>query len=215
MILYGSSMSPFVRKVLAFAGEKGIALESRPIALGARDPAFLAASPFGKMPAFVDGDFALADSSAIIHYLEALQPTPALIPAEARARGMAIWFDEFADTVLMPCLGKLFFNRVVAPRFLKRAGDAAIAKTAERDELPPLLDYLERVVPAEGYLVGDQLTLADVAVASPLANLTYAGVGIDAERYPRLSEFLGRILARPSFAPWIARERAFLERTSA
>ena len=30
MILYGSSLSPFVRKVLAFAAEKGIELEARP-----------------------------------------------------------------------------------------------------------------------------------------------------------------------------------------
>jgi hypothetical protein len=76
MILYGSSMSPYVRKVLAFAGEKEIELDVRPIGIGSEDPEFRKASPFGKMPALVDGDFGLADSSAIIHYLEAGIPIP-------------------------------------------------------------------------------------------------------------------------------------------
>lgn len=215
MILYGSSMSPFVRKVLVFAAEKGIELESRPVGIGDADPDFRAASPFGKMPALVDGEFGLADSSAIIHYLEALRPEPALIPAEPRMRGQVIWFEEFADTILASCGSKMFFNRIVAPYFLKRDGDLSVADAAERNELPPVLDYLERVVPEEGYLVGDGLTLADIAVASPLANLGHMAVRIDADRYPRTVSFADRILSRPSFAPLVARERAFLERAAA
>ncbi|HEY0165295.1 MAG TPA: glutathione S-transferase N-terminal domain-containing protein, partial [Sphingomicrobium sp.] len=54
MILYGSSLSPFVRKVLAFAAEKSIDLEVRPVGLADQTPDFRAASPFGKMPALVD-----------------------------------------------------------------------------------------------------------------------------------------------------------------
>ena len=102
MILYGSSLSPYVRKVLAFAGEKGIELELRPTGAAPGQPSeeFLEASPFRKMPALRDGDYTLADSSAIIHYLEAKHPEPALIPADPKLRGKTIWFDEFADTVL-------------------------------------------------------------------------------------------------------------------
>jgi hypothetical protein len=122
MILYGSSLSPFVRKVLAYAAEKGIELEVTPVAPGDPNPDFRAASPFGKMPALRDGAFGLADSSAIIHYLEAKFPQPAMIPAEPRARGKAIWFEEFADTILISCGAKIFFNLIVAPRFLGRPG---------------------------------------------------------------------------------------------
>ena len=147
MILYGSTMSPFVRKVVAFAAEKDIALDLRAMALNDADPAFRAASPFGKMPALDDDGYTLADSSAICHYLEAKHPEPALIPAEAQARGKTIWFDEFADTILFACGRAIFFNRVVAPRFLRREGDLAAADTAERETLPPLLDYLEGVIP--------------------------------------------------------------------
>jgi glutathione S-transferase len=215
MIVYGSSISPYVRKVLAFGAEKGIALEHQPIGLGSDDPAFLEASPFRKIPAFRDGDFTICDSSAIVTYLEAVKPEPALIPAEAKARARTIWYEEFGDTILMAAARTLFFNRIVAPRFLGRPGDLAAADKAERDELPPILDYLERIVPYDGFLVGDALTLADIALASPFPNFDYVGAAPDPDRYPRVTSYVGSILARPSFASWIVRERAFLERTAA
>ena len=87
MIVYGSSLSPFVRKVVAFAAEKGIELELKPVAPGSQDPDFREASPFGKMPGFRDGDFAISDSSAIVAYLDAIRPEPNLIPTEPRACG--------------------------------------------------------------------------------------------------------------------------------
>jgi glutathione S-transferase len=216
MIVYGASLSPFVRKVLAFGAEKGLELEHRPLGLGSDDPGFIEASPFRKIPAFRDGDFTICDSSAIIHYLEAKYPDPALIPAEPEARARTIWYDEFSDTILAACGGKMFFNRVVAPRFLGREGDLAAADTAEKEELPPILDYLERIVPdAGGFLVGDSITLADIAVASPFANLGHLDVTPDEGRHPRTAAYVRAILSRPSFASWVERERAFLQKTAA
>jgi glutathione S-transferase len=210
MIVYGSSLSPFVRKVLAFAAEKGIAVELKPSGLGNKDPEFLEASPFGKMPGFRDGDFAISDSSAIVAYLEAVKPEPNLIPTEPKARARTIWFDEFSDTILFACGGRLFFNRIVAPRFLGIPGDEEVAAKAQCDELPPLLDYLEGLIPASGFLVEDRITLADLSIASPFATLDHAGTAIDDVRHPKLKAYVDGILARPSFAPWIGREKAFL-----
>ncbi|HEV2746000.1 MAG TPA: glutathione S-transferase family protein [Allosphingosinicella sp.] len=214
MIVYGSSLSPFVRKVLAFAAEKGIEVEARPVALGSDDPEFLEASPFRKMPGFRDGDFAISDSSAIIAYLEAIKPDPNMIPTEPRARARAIWYDEFADTILAACGAKMFFNRIVAPKFLKRESDLAAADKAEGEELPPILDYLERVIPDGGFLVEDRLTLADVAVASPFANLKHLGLWERVAEREKLAAYVEAILARPSFASWVEREGAFLARAA-
>lgn len=213
MILFGSSISPFVRKVLAFAAEKEIALDHRQIGLNSDDPDFNRASPFRKIPALSDGDFGLADSSAIVHYLEALHPDPGLIPSDPRARGRTVWWDEWADTILFGCGAKMFFNRVVAPRFLGREGDPAVADQAESDELPPLLDYLEREIPRSGYLVEDRLTLADIAVASPFANLDY--MGIDLARWPRTTAYVEALHARPSFAGQIAVDKAMFAKLAA
>jgi len=215
VILYGSTMSPFVRKVVAFAAEKRIDLDIKPVGIGDPDPGFGAASPFRKMPALDDDGFMLADSSAIVHYLEAKHPDPALIPVDPRQRGRTIWFDEFADTILFTCGAAIFFNRVVAPRFLGREGDLAVADAAERDDLPALLDYLEGVIPDSGFLVGDRLTLADLSVASPFANFRHMDLAIDEARYPRVLGFAKSILSRPSFAPLIERETAMLERAPA
>ena len=209
MMLFGAPVSPFVRKVMAYAVEKGIDMPLTPVGIGDPNPDFVAASPFKKMPALTDGDFSISDSSAIVAYLEAKHPEPVMIPADPANRARVIWFDEFADTMMMVPGGKIFFNRVVAPKFLGRPGDEALALQGEQ-ELPPLYDYLEGVIPASGYLVGDVLTLADISVASPFVNLAHCNIGPDVATHPKLSAFLAAIHARPSFAPWIGRERKML-----
>ena len=215
MILYGSTLSPFVRKAAVFMREKGIDFELQPTGIPNPSPEFCAASPFKKMPAMVDGDYSLCDSSAIIHYFEAKHPEPALIPTEPRARGKVIWFEEFADTIFFACGAKMFFNRIVAPRFMGREGDESIAEAAQRNELPPILDYIESVAPGgEGYLVGDRFTLADIAVAGIFANLAHLDIKVDRNRHPKSAEYVRRILSRPSFAPLIEKEIALLERTA-
>ncbi len=215
MIVYGSTLSPFVRKVMAFLAEKGIAPELRAGGMGRGGPEFEAVSPFRKMPGFADGDYTLCDSSAIVAYVDAAYPEPNLIPTEPRARGRTIWFDEFADTIVMATGGKLFFNRFVAPKVLKQPGDLALADAAEANELPPLLDYIEGAIPESGFLVEDRLTLADIAVASPFANFRHIGVAIDETRFPKTIAYIERILARPSFAPLIAAEAQMVAALSA
>jgi glutathione S-transferase len=210
MIIYGASLSPFVRKVLAVGAEKGMALENKVSPPGQPDPDFIACSPFRKIPALRDGDFTLCDSSAIIHYLEAVQPEPAMIPAEAKARGRTIWYEEYADTILVSAAGPIFFNRIVAPKFMGRPGDMDAADKAEQETLPPVLDYLETIAPASGFLVGDSLTLADIAVASPFANIGH--LGLDLSRWPKTKAYTDSILARPSFAKLIEVESRILGR---
>jgi glutathione S-transferase len=208
MIVYGSSISPFVRKTLAFAAEKGLSVENKVSRPGQPDPAFLQASPFKKIPGFQDGDFQISDSTAIITYLEALHPEPNLIPTDPRNRARAVWFEEFADTIFVAAAGKIFFNRIVGPRFMGIAGDEAVALKAEQEELPPVLDYLESIAPVSGFLLEDRITLADIAIASPFGNVRH--LGLDLSRWPKTRAYVDAILARPSFAPILERETAFL-----
>lgn len=211
MIVYGSTLSPYVRKVMAFGAEKGLSLELQAAGMGRGGPEFAAASPFGKMPGFKDDDFLISDSSAIVAYLEAKFPEPALIPAEPRARARTIWFDELADTMMMAAGGAIFGQRFVRPRVLKMPCDHDVADAAERDLLPPILTYLEGSIPDSGFLVGDRLTLADIAVASPLATLGCIGVTVDATAYPRLAAWVNAMHARPSFARIIESDKAIVE----
>lgn len=213
MKLYGALISPFVRKVAVILEEKGIAWELVLGSPGAPDPEFQQASPFGKIPALRDGDYTLADSSAIAIYLEAKQPAPAVLPAEAGARGKAMWFDEFADTILGPSGLKIMFNRLVGPKLLKLPSDEAIALQGEA-ELPRILDYLESVVPAQGWLCGD-FSLGDISVTSMLKTMSYVGHGPDSARYPKTAAWYGRVAARPSWTAVAAIEAPTAERLGA
>ena len=162
MIVFGSTLSPYVRKVMVFGAEKGLELELQPAGMGRGGPEFEAASPFRKMPGFKDGDFLISDSSAIVTYLEAKYPEPNLIPPSPEARARTIWFDELADTLMMAAGGAIFGNRFVKPRVLKMDCDHAAAEQAERELLPPIFDYLDGVIPASGFL-------GDGAVGDPLS----------------------------------------------
>jgi len=211
MILFGSTLSPYVRKVAVYAEEKGLSLDLQPAGLGQGGPDFKTASPFGKMPGFKDEDFLISDSSAIITYLEAKYPEPNLIPLEPRARARTIWYEELADTIQMAASAPIFMNRFVKPRFFKVECDHDVADTAERNALPPVIDYLESVAPESGFVVEDRLTLADIAVASPFATLGTIGIKIDAACWPKAAAYVAGIHARPSFAAIIARDNATVE----
>ena len=206
MIIYGGSLSPYVRKAVVFAVEKGVDFELKPM----QDPEFMAISPFGKMPAFRDGDFAISDSTAIITYLDAIKPEPNLIPTEPKARARTIWYEEYADTIIGACSGTIFVNRVISPKFFGRPGDLAAADEAQRTEFPRLMDYLESVAPSSGYLIDDRFTLADIAVASPLATMMHGDCAMDPKTHPKAHAYVSRIWERPSFAKLLAQEKAMM-----
>ncbi|MDB5425217.1 MAG: glutathione S-transferase [Phenylobacterium sp.] len=206
MIIYGSSLSPFVRKTIVYASEKGIELEVQPTS----SPEFKDASPFGKMPGFKDGDFLISDSTAIITYLDAIKPEPNLIPTDPKARARTIWYEEYGDTIVSACGGKIFFNRIVSPKFFGKPGDLAAADEAQKTEFPRLIDYLERVLPSSGYLVEDRFTLADIAVVSPLVTMSLASCAVDDGTHPKSAAYVANICERPSFARLIAQEKAQL-----
>lgn len=211
MIIHGARPSPFVRKVIVFAAEKGIAAEVQPAGFGRGGEGYLKGSPFGKIPALEDGDFLLCDSTAIITYMDAIKPGEEMIPAEPKARARTIWYEEFGDTIVQAAGAKIFFNRVVA-RFVKMTPDPVAADRAEAEEMPKIHDYLESVLPESGWLIEDRFTLADLAVACPIINVGYASEGLEPARWPRTSAWLAAVKARPSVAAALEAEAPAVQR---
>ncbi len=211
MKLYGALLSPFVRKVAVVLAEKGLAYEPKRGGPGSSDPEFLAVSPFAKIPVIDDDGFILPDSTAIVVYLDAQYPDPALIPTDPKARGQALWLDEFGDTIFAASGLKVLFNRLVGPKMLGQEGNEALALEGEA-ELPRIFDYLESVAPAEGWLVGGMFSIADITVASVLCTLTYVGYGPDAAAYPKTAAWHARVTARPSWQSVAERESAVMRR---
>ena len=204
MKIYGFPLSPFVRKVMLVAHEKGLEAEVVPVNPMQPSDEFREASPYCKIPAIDDDGFKLADSSAIAHYLEAKYPDPALLPAEPQARAKAIWFDEVADTVVMAAGGPMVFNRFVKPRFLGGDCDEAAAQAAE-EAVTGRLGYLDGVLGEDGWLDG-AFSLGDIAIASVFRTFEYTGWRLDAGVHPRLAAWYGRVRERPSWQAAAAAE---------
>ncbi|MEO6388915.1 MAG: glutathione S-transferase family protein [Croceibacterium sp.] len=196
MKIYGFPLSPFVRKVLVAVHEKGIEAQLVPSNPSQPDEEFIACSPFKKIPAMDDGGYKLADSTAIIAYIDAQYPGTALIPADPKARGMAIWFEEVVDTVLVPAGAPIVVNRFLRPRIFGTEGDEDAAVAAEETIKAPL-GYFEGVL-GDGWLDG-AFSIGDISLASVFRTLGYAGWSLDAATYPRLAAWYGRVTARDAW----------------
>lgn len=206
MKLYGFPLSAFVRKVAVVLAEKGLDFEWVPTNPRQPDAEFSKASPLHKIPALADGDYTVADSSAIVAYLDAAYPQAPVLPADARARGTAVWFDEMADTVLIPAGAPIVYNRFLQPVVFGNPGDEAAAAAAEEALVRPLT-YLESVA-GEGWLGGSDFSIADITVACGFKTLSYPGWTLDPAAYPRLAAWYDRVQARSGWQAVAEREAA-------
>jgi len=219
LVLLGGSVSPFVRKVRVALAEKGIDHEHQQVNPFAPPEGYREISPLGKIPALKDGDRALADSSVICAYLEKKHPQPALYPSDSYDYARALWFEEFMDGGVVPQLGpKVFFPLVLKPLFGgKQEPDPTDVEAAQQawQEASRFFEYLEGQLGDREYLIGNQITIADIAVASPFVNMRHAGFAPERKRFPKLRAFLDRMWSRPSFKKVIEEETPIFGKRSA
>jgi glutathione S-transferase len=198
--IIGGPVSPFVRKVLATCEAKGVPYRLDPIVPFFGDDSFSTISPLRRIPVYIDDAVTLCDSTVICEYLEDRYPSPRLLPPGPAARAEVRWVEEFADTRLADvCIWRIFYQAVILPFvFGKERDKAKIAKTVSED-LPQVLSYLERIAPADAFLIGE-LSLADIAVAAVLANLKWARVSLEARRWPKTLAWVERTTLTPGLA---------------
>jgi glutathione S-transferase len=198
--IIGSYVSPYVRKVLACLNLKGLAYEIDPITPFFGNDEFERLSPLRRIPVLIDGDTAISDSTVICAYLDEAYPERPLLPPEPKDRARARWLEEYADTRLgVVFIWGLFYPKVVHALVWGEPGDQdRVARTLAED-VPRELDYLERELPADGFLFGD-IGLADISIASFFRNGAYGGFEPDPKRWPGTAGFVERTLAHPSLA---------------
>jgi len=210
LLIVGSYLSPYVRKVLACLEIKGIAYEVDPIVPFFGDDRFSKLSPLRRIPVLVDGDLVLTDSSVICQYIEDLQPSPALLPADIRDRARARWLEEFADTRMGDVFIWRLFNQIaIRPSVWGEKGDRALVDRTLKEDVPAVLDYLEAEAPVEGFRFG-ALGLADIAPACFFRTVGFVRIQIDGDRWPRTAAWMGRTLASPAFTRLAALEDTVL-----
>jgi glutathione S-transferase len=156
------------------------------------------------------GDFTLADSTAICLYMEKMRPSPAVLPSDIRAYGRALWFDAYAGgTIFRHVVHPLFVQTIVAPNIRKVASDKAVIDNVLNEVQPDILGYLESQIDGT-YLVGNELTLADIAITSNFIIYQYIGYKIDAARYPKLAKYLRGITDTNAYRQALDDEKPFV-----
>jgi glutathione S-transferase len=211
LTVFGAPLSPFVRKVRLLLLEKGLDYQLEIILPFNKPNWYSEISPLGRIPALKDGDTALADSSVICQYLEEKYPEALpLLGNSPEQRAKVRWLEKYADYELAPqSTFAVFRNRILLPMLGQSCNEEAVQK-ALSEKLPPLFNYLEETLGDQEYFVGNQLTLADLAIASQLINLQHGGEQLDAQRWPRLSAHFSRIKARPSTSALLESEHRAL-----
>ena len=194
--VYGVYGSPFVRKVLVMLELKQLPYELVPQMPFARDENYQKLNPLGKIPTLVDGDLTLGDSKVICRYLESAYPQHALYPSETKDRALADWYEDLTTGAVAEQAAGIFFQRFMRPFAFKQEPDEELVSKIIEKKLPPMLDYLETVVPAEGFVFGD-FSMADMSIASPFYNAGYAGYEVDAQRWPKLAALIKRVREIP------------------
>ncbi|HEX6017503.1 MAG TPA: glutathione S-transferase [Burkholderiaceae bacterium] len=155
--LCGIAISNYYSKVKLALLEKGIAFEEERVNTGSKDEAVLSCSPLGKVPFIRTPQGPLCESEAIMAYLEALQPTPPLLPADpyaaAKVRELTIFIELHVELVARELYGQAFFGGT--------ASDHTKASVGKR--LGKNIPALKRLAKFSPYVAGDTFTQADCA----------------------------------------------------
>jgi glutathione S-transferase len=212
--IYGVPLSVHTRKVIVTALYKKIDYQLEvvvPVMPGQPPANWSTLSPTGLIPIIEDGDYRLGDSTAIALYLEKKQPAPAILPADARQYGQALWLNAYVgDTLWQQVVHPLFHQTIVNPNIAKIPTDKALVDKVLNEVAPKIFAYLESHIEGK-FLVGNALTLADVAVTSNFLIYQYCGYPIDAARYPKLTRYLRAICETEPFQKALAAEKPFAE----
>jgi len=214
------SYSPFCLKVHRALRSAGLPYTSRH---GAHPGAHGDVSKTGQVPVLLLNGEAIDDSTVILARLAALQPTPAWAAVDPRLHAEALLWEELADVSLggfvmaarwaddrnWPAVHNVLFGaapwpvrRFIAPATRRRITATLVARDVWRAgsevcwrRFDTLLDSLERLAPADGYWLGEPLTVADLGLFAHLHSL----------RTPLTPWQRSRVEVRPALLAWLDR----------
>jgi len=210
--LYGVPVSPYVRKVRAALVYKNIPFDEVFVIPGSPDQPeeFKANSPLGKIPLLKVGERFLSDSAVICAWLEREFPDKPLLPGDNFEAARALWFEEYAGSVMTTAMaGHLFAEVVLAKAVFKREPIQSDIDKALNEELPAIFDYLETQISGDT-LLDSGFSLADLAVGAISTAMLHAGHAADPEKWPKTAGYLSSLLEGELFSPLIAEEKQLL-----
>ncbi len=193
LTLYHSSISPNSRRVWITLLEKGLEFELIEIKLDGEQfkPEFLAISPFHHIPALVDDGFKVVESLAILDYLEAKYPTPAMLPKDAKDLAIARMVQLVTVNELLPA------TTTFLPQILGLPGENPEKIEQAKQKISTVLNFLENLLDDRPYFGSQNLTLAEVVAGTVVIWLPE--IGISLSDYPKLNAWHDRLAARTTW----------------
>ena len=188
-------LSTYSRRVRIALIEKQIAHELVTIDMVARkhkEQPYLSLNPYGRVPTLEEDGFVLYESTAILNYLEATHPTPALVPSDTRARALIDMHMKLCDLQLTRHAGTIVFPKRFLPK--ERWNTAAMAEA--KAEIEKHLAILDKHLAGRTYLVAEQFSLADVCYAPFVEFMPLMEIAPP----PAVAAWSELLLARPSAA---------------
>ena len=181
--VWGRRSSFNVQKVMWLIGELDLAHEHIDAggSFGGLDaPDFLAMNPHGRVPVIRDGEVVVWESHAILRYLAARDGEGRFWPDDAAARAMIDGWMDWSQTSLQPdFLSGVFWGFYRTPEDKRNwpAIRASLARCIRHFE------KLDRLLEGRAFLLGDDLTLADITAGTSL----YRYFELEIER-PKLAQ---------------------------
>jgi glutathione S-transferase len=193
MKLWTSSTSPYARKVRIVLREKRIACEEQsPVQIGLD---LSQKNPLAKVPTLeLDDGTMLFDSVVIVEYLEALQPSPRLIPELPRERALGRRWEALAEGIADAVVLAMLEGR----RTPERRDPAVVER--QHGKVRAALSQIETFLAAHAGLFSDEFSLADAAVLSALGYVELRAPELLKVPYPILEGYRAHFAARASVA---------------
>src|SRR5581483_7585995 len=201
-VVYGVPGSPYVRSALLVLHEKQAPyrLIALPQGIGAtRSAEHLQRHPFGRIPVLEHGDFRLYETQAILRYLDAELPGPALQPQDPRAAARMNQIVGIVDWYVFPYVSVGITAERILSHLLWNRGPSEenIAKALPWARV--CIQELQRLQGSAEFLAGDRLSIADLMVAPQLLFFRETPEGEELLATTALDEWLSRMRSRASF----------------
>lgn len=189
MVLYSGTKCPFSQRCRFVLFEKGMDFEIRDIDLYNKPEDISVMNPYGQVPILVERDLVLYESNIINEYIDERFPHPQLMPADPVMRARTRLFLYTFEKELFVHVSTLE-DRNAKPDDPKMD----VARAAIRDGLSQLFDILIK----NKYLLGDEFSMLDVAMAPLLWRLNHYGIVLPRNATP-LHKYAERIFSRPAY----------------
>jgi len=164
-----------------------------------RDPQFRAVNPMMAIPALVDGEGpALFESLAIIEYLDEVHPKPPLLPTEPKARARVRGLAQIVAADSHPLIVPRVREYLSAEFKVDEVGVLKWAQHWHKAALTALEEHLATEKDTGTYCQGEQITLADICLASQAAGANFFKV--DLAPYPTVARIVATCMKNDAFA---------------